>query len=204
MDEVFEAKALTRNSMMDKLRSKIQAKKIEVQTVSEDEWDLDREEGAPFSMERALVNASKPEPKAKPDILDSYLAENPLYAVAEVDGGILGGTLADVMGEISKASPNEVSFVIVTTDENAAKEVVAEDVSTGEAYVIYSPSTNGYLDKSFNSKKNPLKAQIYSDLEMLKKFHQTLLNRAADTNYHGFQNLEIHKIKCSTELVEKL
>ena len=130
MEEVFEAKALTRNSMMDKLKSKIQSKKIAVEAVNEGEWELDQEEGAPFSIERALVNASKNESKPKKDILDSYLDKNPLFAVAELDGGLIGGTLANVMEEIGKSGAKSVDFKIVTTDENAALAFFEENEET--------------------------------------------------------------------------
>jgi CRISPR/Cas system-associated exonuclease Cas4 (RecB family) len=134
MDEIFEAKAITRNSMLDKLKSKIQSKKIAVEAVSADALELGfgSEDEVPYSIERALAMESKKamqEPK-KEDILDSYLRKNPLYAVAEVDGGILGGTLDQVMEEISKISPQRVEFSVVTTDEAAAKSTLSNTLAS--------------------------------------------------------------------------
>ncbi len=87
----------------------------------------------------------------------------------------------------------------------SAAETEEAVAAEGEAYLIYSPNMGGYLDKAYNFKKNPLKAQIYTDLDMLRKFHAQVQERHSMTDdYKGFRDLEIHKIVCSTELVEKL
>ena len=129
MNEVFEAKALTRNSMLDKLKSKIQSKKIEVEAVSADELELGfgSDDEVPYSMERALAMEGKKamQESKKEDILDSYLKSNPLYAVAKVDDGVIGGLLENVMNEITQIKPSSVAFAIVTTDEEAAKTVMS-------------------------------------------------------------------------------
>lgn len=127
MNEIHEAKTLTRNSMLDKLKSKIATKKIAVEAVSYDEEDdFDAGETAPFSIERALAMESKKETQ-KDDVLDSYLKVNPLFAVAELDNGLFGGTLDAVMTEIQTSGTKTVAFKIVTTDENAAKAFFEEE-----------------------------------------------------------------------------
>ncbi len=126
MKEVFEAKTLTRNSMLDKLQSKIASKKIAVEAVSDEDDDFDAGETAPFSIERALAMESKKAPQQKDDVLDYYLKVNPLFAVAELDGGLFGGTLDAVMAEIQTSGTKTVAFKIVTTDENAAKAFFEE------------------------------------------------------------------------------
>ena len=82
MNEVFEAKTLTRNSMLDKLKNKIKSKNIAVEAVSADDLEIgfDAEE-VPFSMERALAMEAKKE-SPKDDILDTYFKSNPLLAVS--------------------------------------------------------------------------------------------------------------------------
>lgn len=127
MDNI-DVKALTRNTMLDRLQNKIKKKNIQVQEVQAMD-DEDEDEIGEVGTTVAEQNVS---------ILDSDY----LFAVVDVNGDLIGGTVKTVEAELAKLKPESYTIKIVTSDENAAKAffkstesnvVVADDAAESYA-----------------------------------------------------------------------
>lgn len=127
MDNI-DVKALTRNTMLDRLQNKIKKKNIQVQEVQAMD-DEDEDEIGEVGTTVAEQNVS---------ILDSDY----LFAVIDVNGDLIGGTVKTVEAELAKLKPESYTIKIVTSDENAAKAffkstesnvVVADDAAESYA-----------------------------------------------------------------------
>ncbi len=75
------------------------------------------------------------------NVVDKFFDANPLFAVAEIDGNLIGGTLTTVTAEIQKSNSTDVSIKIVTSDEKAAKAFF-KNVPSAKAGLAESDSTD--------------------------------------------------------------
>jgi hypothetical protein len=139
MSNPIDVKALARNSMLEKLQSKIKKQNIQVQAY-EGEDDEDEEDmcetgyAAPDKEAAHLVKAS------------ALLNEDHLFAVVAIGDDLVGGTVATVEAELERIQPESYEIKIITSDEQAAKalfkpkaeaEVVTAEPQTDEVGSFY-------------------------------------------------------------------
>ena len=119
-----EIKALARNSMMDKLRSKIQAKKIEVAPVemSHDDDMFGSEPESP-SIYKTLAESQK-----------ETVQVRKLYSIAQIGGDLVGGDAETVAMQIRDAKVKNVdsNILLITPYEDEARAFLENAEETEE------------------------------------------------------------------------
>jgi len=108
--DTLEVKAIARNSIMDKLRNKLQAKNIEVAPV-EMSYDDDM-----FGTEPDAPNIYK-------TLADSQREVEKLYSIAQIGDDLVGGEAKTVAMQIKDAKSKNVdsNVLLLTSDEDEAR-----------------------------------------------------------------------------------
>lgn len=112
--DTLEVKAIARNSMMDKLRNKLQAKNIEVAPVE-------------MSYDDDMFGTEPDSPNIYKILADSQRAERveveKLYSIAQIGNDLVGGEAKTVAMQIKDAKSKNVdsNVLLLTSDEDEAR-----------------------------------------------------------------------------------